>query len=203
VTLASGGSSIANEFGNFRGVLTGTITGSKFLDANGNGVRDPGESGLPGVTITRTATINDPVGANLSVVTDAQGNFAFANVPFGNFTLTETVPAGFAQTAPPPPGTSSGTINFAQRTSAGHVFGNRPLGGTVSGVKFNDANGNGARDSGEAGHDDDRRVRRVHLLERRGRRLRGFGSRAQRLHADGTRRTRDLRDQRNGRSDHR
>jgi hypothetical protein len=151
VTLASGGSSIANEFGNFRGVLTGSITGSKFLDTNGNAVRDPGEPGLAGVTITRTPTINDPAGANLSVVTDAQGNFTFAAVPFGNFTLTETVPSGFAQTAPPPPGTNSGTINFAQRTSSGNVFGNRALAATVGGVKFNDANGNGVRDSGEAG----------------------------------------------------
>ena len=151
VTLVSGGSSIANEFGNFRGVLTGTISGSKFNDLNGNGVRDPGEPGLAGVTITRTPTINDPAGANLSVVTDAQGNFTFAGVPFGNFTLTETVPAGFAQTAPPSPGTVSGTINFAQRDSSGHLFGNRALTGTVSGTKFNDANGNGARDAGEAG----------------------------------------------------
>jgi serine-aspartate repeat-containing protein C/D/E len=151
VTLASGGSSIANEFGNFRGILTGTITGSKFLDTNGNGVRDPGEPGQAGVTITRTPTINDPVGANLSVVTDAQGNFTFNTVPFGNFTLTETVPAGFVQTAPPPPGTNSGTINFAQRTSSGHLFGNRAVGGMISGVKFNDVNGNGVRDAGEPG----------------------------------------------------
>jgi hypothetical protein len=151
VTLASGGSSIANEFGNFRGVLTGTITGTKFLDANANGVRDAGETGLAGVTITRTSSINDPAGAQLSVVTDAQGNFTFANVPFGSFTLNETVPAGFAQTAPPVPGTISTAINFANRTSSGNLFGNRALAGTISGVKFNDVNGNGVRDAGEPG----------------------------------------------------
>ncbi|HLN92259.1 MAG TPA: SdrD B-like domain-containing protein, partial [Thermoanaerobaculia bacterium] len=151
VTLASGGSSIANEFGNFRGVLTGTISGSKFLDVNGNGVRDPGEAGLSGVTITRTSSINDPVGANLSVVTDPQGNFTFATVPFGTFTLTETVPAGFVQTFPPPPGTASATLNFAQRSVTGLLFGNRPITQMVSGAKFDDANGNGVRDAGEAG----------------------------------------------------
>jgi serine-aspartate repeat-containing protein C/D/E len=151
VTLTAGGSSIANEFGNFRGVLTGTITGTKFLDANGNGVRDAGETGLAGVTITRTSSINDPAGAQLSVVTDAQGNFTFANVPFGNFTLSETVPAGFAQTAPPVPGTNLVSINFAQRSVSGVLFGNRPVGGTISGVKFNDVNGNGVRDGGEPG----------------------------------------------------
>ena len=151
VTLAAGGSSIDNVFGNFRGVLTGTITGTKFLDANANGVRDAGEPGLPGVTINRTASINDPAGTNLSVVTDADGNFTFAAVPFGTFTLTETVPAGFAQTAPPPPGSIFTTINFAERSSSGNLFGNRALAGMVSGVKFNDANGNGVRDSGEEG----------------------------------------------------
>ena len=151
VTLAAGGSSIANEFGNFRGILTGTITGAKFLDANGNGVRDAGETGLAGVTITRTGSINDPAGAQLSVVTDAQGNFTFANVPFGSFTLSETVPPGFTQTAPPVPGTNLVPINFAQRSVSGVLFGNRPVGGTISGVKFNDVNGNGVRDSDEPG----------------------------------------------------
>jgi hypothetical protein len=151
VTLAAGGSSIANEFGNFRGVLTGTIAGAKFNDLNGNGVRDAGEPGLAGVTITRTSSINDPVGANLSVVTDAQGNFTFAAVPFGSFTISETVPAGFVQTFPGGPGTVSANVNFAQRNVTGLLFGNRALAGTVSGVKFNDANGNGVRDAEETG----------------------------------------------------
>ncbi|MDQ5872964.1 MAG: SpaA isopeptide-forming pilin-related protein, partial [Acidobacteriota bacterium] len=150
VTLASGGTSINNTFGNFRGVLTGTISGTKFNDQNGNGIRDAGEPGLAGVTITRTGSINDPTGTPLSVVTDASGNFSFT-VPFGNFTLTETVPTGFAQTAPPAPGTIASTINFAQRTSAGNLFGNRPLTGTIGGLKFNDVNGNGVRDAGEPG----------------------------------------------------
>jgi uncharacterized surface anchored protein len=150
VTLAADGSSINNVFGNFRGVLTGTISGTKFNDLNGNGVRDAGEPGLAGVTITRTGSINDPAGAPLTVVTDASGAFTFT-VPFGTYTLSETVPAGFAQTAPPAPGTIPATINFAQRAVSGLLFGNRPLTGTISGVKFNDLNGNGVRDAGEPG----------------------------------------------------
>ena len=150
VTLAADGSSINNVFGNFRGVLTGTISGTKFNDLNGNGVRDAGEPGLPGVTITRTGSINDPAGAPLTVVTDAAGAFSFT-VPFGTYTLSETVPAGFAQTAPPAPGTISATIHFAQRTVSGLLFGNRPLTATIGGLKFNDLNGNGVRDAGEPG----------------------------------------------------
>ena len=49
VTLAADGSSINNVFGNFRGVLTGTVSGTKFSDLNGNGIRDAGEPGLAGV----------------------------------------------------------------------------------------------------------------------------------------------------------
>lgn len=150
VTLAADGTSINNVFGNFRGVLTGTISGVKFNDLNGNGVRDAGEPGLAGVTITRTGSINDPAGASLTTVTGADGAFSFT-VPFGTYTLSETVPAGFAQTAPPAPGTISSTITFAQRTVSGLLFGNRPLTATIGGVKFNDLNGNGVRDAGEPG----------------------------------------------------
>ena len=150
VTIAADGSSITNVFGNFRGVLTGTISGIKFNDLNGNGVRDAGEPGLPGVTITRTGSINDPAGTPLTVVTDAGGAFTFT-VPFGTYTLSETVPAGFAQTAPAPPGTIVSTIHFGQRTVSGLLFGNRPLTATIGGLKFNDLNGNGVRDTGEPG----------------------------------------------------
>jgi hypothetical protein len=103
------------------------------------------------VTITRTTSINDPAGANLSVVTDAQGNFTFAAVPFGNFTVTETVPAGFVQTFPAPPGTASANVNFAQRDVTGLLFGNRAITQMISGTKFGDTNGNGVRDAGEVG----------------------------------------------------
>ena len=150
VTLAADGTSINNVFGNFRGVLTGTISGTKFNDLNGNGVRDAGEPGLAGVTITRTGSINDPAGTPLTVVTDSAGAFSFT-VPFGTYTLSETVPPGFAQTAPPAPGTISSTITFAQRTVSGLLFGNRPLTATIGGVKFNDLNGDGIRGAGEPG----------------------------------------------------
>ena len=78
----------------------------KFNDINGNGVRDAGEPGLSGVTITRTSSPNDVTGATLSVVTGADGSFVFNAVPLGIYTLRETVPAGFVQTVPggPDPG---------------------------------------------------------------------------------------------------
>src|SRR5207244_8546823 len=95
VTISeSAPNSTGNLFGNRQ---AGGVSGTKFNDLNGNGVRDAGEPGLSGVTITPTARGDGEASATLSVVTDAQGNFTFANVPFGAFTLTETPPPGCTQ----------------------------------------------------------------------------------------------------------
>ncbi len=150
VTLASGGSSINNVFGNFHGILTGAISGVKFNDVNGNGVLDAGEGGLADVTITLSGGAITP----RTLVTAADGSFSFTAVPFGTYTLAETVPAGFQQTAPPAPGTISATLDFGHQTVTGLLFGNRAQAAapaSISGTKFNDGNGNGIRDSGEAG----------------------------------------------------
>ncbi|MDQ2869445.1 MAG: SpaA isopeptide-forming pilin-related protein [Acidobacteriota bacterium] len=149
VTSVAGGSSINNLFGNFRGILTGTISGTKFLDVNGNGVREAGETGQPGVTFT----ISGPIGFTpRTVVTGADGTFSFTAVPFGTYTVAETVPPGFRQTAPAAPGTATATVNVSTRTVSGLLFGNQAvLGASISGFKFIDVNGNGARDAGEPG----------------------------------------------------
>lgn len=151
VNLPSGGSSLNNLFGNFRGILTGSISGTKINDLNGNGVRDPGEPGLAGVAITLSGC--PPPCAELPIggtVTAADGSFSFSNLPFGTYYLFEAVPQGFRQTAPPS-GFFTVTLNLAQRAVSGLLFGNQALTGSISGVKFNDLNGNGARDVGEPG----------------------------------------------------
>jgi hypothetical protein len=148
--LAPGGSFLTAVFGNFRGVLTGTISGLKFVDANGNGIQDPGESPQPGVTFT----ISGPTGfAPRTAVSGADGRFVFQNVPFGTYTLAETVPSGFRQTAPPAPGTVTVALNVTTQTVSSPVFGNQPIAlpASVSGTKFLDLNGNGVRDPGEQG----------------------------------------------------
>jgi len=152
VVLPANGSSVGNVFGNFNGILTGTISGTKFNDVNGNGVRDAGEPGLGGVSITLSSCpppcVPPPVG---STVTAADGSFAFTNVPFGAYFVSETVPPGYSRTAPPAPGILTATVDFGHQTVSGLLFGNQAVGGSISGSKFNDINGNGVRDAGEAG----------------------------------------------------
>lgn len=148
-SLSAGGSSLDNLFGNFRGLLTGSISGVKFLDTNGDGIRNDGEGPLAGVTIT----LSGPAGFSRSVQSGIDGTWSFVGVTFGTYTVAETLPAGYEQTAPPPPGTLTATLNVAQFNVSGLLFGNRALSSpaTISGTKFIDTNGNGVRDAGEPG----------------------------------------------------
>ena len=73
-------------------------TGYVYVDANNNGTRDAGETGIPGVTITLSSSGLDVFGnvvAPRTAVTNAAGYYQFANLPPALYTLTETQPAGF------------------------------------------------------------------------------------------------------------
>jgi uncharacterized repeat protein (TIGR01451 family) len=69
-----------------------TIWGTVFNDANGNSVWDAGESGLPGVTITRDGV--EPV------TTNVYGGFTFVITSEGLRTLVESDPSGYFSTTP-------------------------------------------------------------------------------------------------------
>jgi uncharacterized repeat protein (TIGR01451 family) len=71
----------------------GSIAGSVYKDSNNNGVQDPGEPNLAGVTVTLSGTSNgQPI--TRSMVTDATGAFSFNFLPPGTYSLTESQPAG-------------------------------------------------------------------------------------------------------------
>ncbi len=134
VSVVAGGSAGA-DFG-FR--RQGTLSGVVFRDANGNGNRDAGEAGIGGLTVT----IDGPWPQ--STTTAADGSYSFAHLPPGSYTIYVTPPAGFVATTSNPV-----VVSLAAGGSAGANFGFQGQ-GTVSGVAFNDANGNGVRDPGEA-----------------------------------------------------
>ena len=128
------------DFGSF---IPGSISGIKFFDIIGNRVRDEGDPGLPGWRIRLSGQRVD------STLTDSLGVYHFNNLPAGTYTITEQQQIGWLRTVPDLPGVY--TVNLsAARDTGGFVFGNYSL-GQISGIKFNDLNGNGTREYNEPG----------------------------------------------------
>ena len=77
-----------------------TLTGTKFEDLDGDGVKDDGEGPIEGVTIFIDANQNGTFDAGeRSTVTDADGNYTFFGVATGQTVwIDEVVPDGATQT---------------------------------------------------------------------------------------------------------
>jgi 5-hydroxyisourate hydrolase-like protein (transthyretin family) len=142
--IAAGATLTGRDFGNYPNLAT--VVGAKWNDLNGNGDRDPGEPGLGGVQIYLDRDNNGLYDAGEpAVFTAPDGSYQLIVEP-GNYFLRETVPAGWYQTFP-----ASGfhAIALDPGDTLTCDFGNRD--GLVTGSVWNDANGDGQRDPGEAG----------------------------------------------------
>src|SRR4028119_2073475 len=132
------------------------ILGIKFLDVNGDGIRQPNETGLANIPIL----LEPATGANgvfnagstgeLSTITDANGGFSFINLVPGNYLITETaVPANFRTTTPNPLAVNLGNTNV--NIFFGNTAVEQPLGSRIVGCKYLDLDGDGFRDGDEPG----------------------------------------------------
>jgi hypothetical protein len=102
VTLESGGSAEGLLFGLYRPFARDaapTVSGSVFLDRNGNAVIDGIDRPLSGIPVVLT----DSAGVSRTAVSSADGAFRFDNLAPGNYVLSEAIPAGFTQTFPGSP----------------------------------------------------------------------------------------------------
>ena len=142
----------------------GSIGDRLWVDANGDGIQDGGEGDL-------TTTLPDgPITVNLlqggvviDTVTTTDGTYLFDDLFAGDYTVevdTATLPSGFNLTTPNnvavdlAVGEDDDTVDFGANNQ-----------GVIGDLVFSDANGNGVRDAGEAGHR--RRHRRAHAVGRR------------------------------------
>ena len=79
----------------------GAVTGVKFNDLNGNGVQDPGEPGVPGVTMYLDLNGNgQPDPGEPKTLTQSDGSYVFKGVFAGNYVVREVIPPGSYQTMP-------------------------------------------------------------------------------------------------------
>jgi uncharacterized repeat protein (TIGR01451 family) len=156
------------------GVQGQGLSGSVYVDVSGNGTRDTGERGIPGVTLTvsgNTAggqdvcTVISP--SPCTAVTDANGNYSFPSLPASNgtgYTLTEQAQATSPLNQYSDGTESVGNVNgnavgtagndvisaIVVPTGAGAVnynFGERSA--SIAGASYVDLDGDGVFDSGE------------------------------------------------------
>jgi uncharacterized protein (DUF2141 family) len=135
------------------GPVPATVTGVVWNDTNGNGKLDTGEPLLPGVQVYVDSNNNGVFDAGEpQSITDANGRYTLNNLTPGvKIQVRETAPANVAITHAPG-GFYNLTPTSGQLISAS--FGNMPQGrlnyGVIYGIAWNDANGNGILDPGEA-----------------------------------------------------
>ncbi len=123
------------------GELGSTITGIVFKDVNANTLRDAGDVGLAGVTLT----LKDGIGNTAATtITASDGTYRFAGLPLGNYSVNETQPVGYGSSTPDSRSVTviaggAATADFADTTSS------------IAGQVWSDANNNAVHDSGEPG----------------------------------------------------
>lgn len=141
LSLSSAGSSTGN---NFLDYTYAVISGSVRVDVNGNGLADVEDAdGVPGVTVRLLDAGEQEVG---TTVTAVDGSFIFANVAPGSYTVVEIDPAGYVSTG-------ANQINVAAASGqqlGGYVFLDTQT-GNIGDRVWEDLNGNGLQDAGEAG----------------------------------------------------
>jgi len=131
-------------------IISPTISGFKFNDLNGNGVFDGGEPKLPGWTIYIDANDNgvlDP--GETFTVTDGAGNYEFLAVPFGIHVIREVLQPGWVQTYPGAGASFKHIIvlnpNEFDKTAN---FGNRQQ-PSIKVIKWNDLDDSGTINAGD------------------------------------------------------
>jgi hypothetical protein len=155
IKVAPGTNGVRN---NFSALLGGTLSGHVYFDANDNGIREAGETGIAGVTVTLSGADDHGSPVNQAQQTAADGSYAFTGLRPGTYTITETQPAGWLD-GKDSVGTLGGTTldnQFANiqvppgAQGLNNDFGNlQPA--SLSGFVYHDGNNNGVKEPGEQG----------------------------------------------------
>lgn len=128
----------------------GTISGNTWSDTNGDGLHSADELAMAGITVYVDLDVDGVLDANEpSRVSDANGAYAFSNIRSGTYVVRETMPSGYVSAA----NRSSAVTTTVFRNSLNAVdfFNLVPTVGSISGVLWNDVDGNGVFAGTESG----------------------------------------------------
>ena len=158
VTLAAGEEFLDADFGYVPAIGTAVIGDTVWADEDGDGIQDPGELGIAGVTLD---LIDDAGNVVDTITTDASGNYLFTNVAPGDYTVVVTDTGGVitdpqtnVTSGPQSPGSLTSTPITVQPddvyVDADFGFTSQ-TGSTLADRIWYDADGDGVQDAGEPG----------------------------------------------------
>jgi len=131
----------------------GTISGTIVSKSNGNGTAEPGETPVPGVTVTLTLAGPDGIlGTADDIVdtttTDSNGDYTFTGLLPGPFQIVTTPPADYTPLADANGGNPN---NITSTLSRGETLANQDFEytgpGSITGTVLIDTNGDGTGDA--------------------------------------------------------
>ena len=154
LTLADGDTHLTADFG-IRG--SGTVGDTVWFDTDGDGVKDAGEPGIGGVTVTVSwPAVNGQPAGSVVTTTAADGTYSVTGIPAVDVTVTvdtTTFPAGTELVSETHGGTVDGTATFALgvgATDSDFDFGLRGT-GSIGDRVWVDTNSDGVQDATEPG----------------------------------------------------
>jgi Ca2+-binding RTX toxin-like protein len=138
LNIASGQTLSAENFGDYP---TASISGTVFVDTNGNGVLDSGESGLSGWTVD---LINSSQ-TTITTTSSANGQYSFTGLVPGIYTVQIVSQSGYVASSPSRVNVTdvngrADTVNFGEFAPV-----------TVSGEVFDDPTDSGTFNTGDSG----------------------------------------------------
>ncbi len=157
VVAVAGATVDAGDDGFFQSNVIGDTV---YLEQDGViGVQDGTDPGIPNRRVTLTPPADVDLGSGpgvaISQLTDANGEYQFAGLPNGTYTVEVAAPSGFTQTQDPDGGNdnqSTVSVNNGD-VDLGQDFGyqNNAPSGQVGDRIYSDLNGNGIQEAGEPG----------------------------------------------------
>ncbi len=157
ITLLGGENSTGHKFGE---ALPGTLSGHVYHDADNDGVRDPGETGIGGVTI-QVDPLDPAGGAPVFTVTNPDGSWSISGLdPTQSYRVTEVHPGTPWIDGKDAVGSLGGSLTgsdsitqvaFTQSGQSGQNYNfGELLPASLSGRVFSDPNNNVVFDAGDA-----------------------------------------------------